>query len=264
VTNGSDAAAGIGDWQPARLIPVIGIRGQQEQEKRATSVLLAVMYAVPEFGHGVLKDLGAPKGRISTFTEIRLKDADGKVHIPDGAIVVERGKKCWRALVEVKTGRATLEAEQVTRYLEMARDHGFDAVITISNQIASQSSDVPVIVDRRKLRSVGLYHRSWWRIITEAVMEYRFRGISDPDQAWILGELIAYLDHEESGASGFEGMGDHWVNARDAARQGTLRPADEEARSVAETVVSTSRLGASRSKSIAATPCRSEPVSGRT
>ena len=222
------------EWQPARLIPVVGIRGQQEQEKRATSVFLAVMQAVPEFGHAYLKGFGAPRGRISTFTEIRLKDADGKVHIPDGAIVVERGKTRWRALVEVKTGRATLEAEQVARYLEMARDHGFDAVITISNRIATQATEAPVAVDRRKLKRVDLFHRGWWRIITTAVMEYRFHGISDPDQAWILGELIAYLDHEESGASGFEGMGDQWVTARDSARQGTLRPADEEARSVSE------------------------------
>ena len=234
MTNGADSANQAGDWQPARLIPVVGIRGQQEQEKRATSVLLAVMHAVPEFGQGFLQGFGAPKGRISTFTEVQLKGADGKVHIPDGAIIIERGQTCWRALVEVKTGKAVLEAEQVSRYLDMARDHDFNAVITISNQIASQPTDVPVTVDKRKLRRVDLYHRSWWRIVTEAVMQHRFRGISDPDQAWILGELIAYLDHENSGASGFEGMGDQWVGAREAARQGTLRTADKEACSVAE------------------------------
>jgi hypothetical protein len=232
--NGVDGASGTENWQFARLIPVVGIRGQQEQEKRATSVLLAVMHAVPEFGHELLRGFGAPKGHINTFTEVQLKGADGKVHIPDGAIVVERGKTRWRALVEVKTGRAALEADQVTRYLEMAREHGFDAVITVSNQIASQPTDVPVVVNKQKLKHVCLFHRSWWRIITEAVIQHRFRGIADPDQAWILGELIAYLDHENSGASGFEGMGDKWTSARDSARQGTLRSADEEAHSVAE------------------------------
>ena len=63
-------------------------------------------------------------------------------------------------------------------------------------------------VDKRKIRAVGVYHLSWWRIITEAVLQHRFRGVSDPDQAWILGELIAYLDHESSGASGFQDMGE--------------------------------------------------------
>ena len=53
------------------------------------------MRAVPEFGHALLKPLGAPKGRIATFAEVQLKDGAGKTHIPDGAIVVERGKTSW-------------------------------------------------------------------------------------------------------------------------------------------------------------------------
>jgi hypothetical protein len=221
-------------WQLARLIPVAGIRGQEEQERRATSALLAVMGAVPEFGQALISGLGAPKGRISTFAEIQLKDGDGKLSIPDGAIVVERGKTRWSALVEVKTGSAALETEQVSRYLDMARDHVFDAVITISNQITAQPTDSPLTVDKRKLKKVGFYHLSWWRIITEAVLQHRFRGVADPDQAWILGELIAYLDHENSGASGFQDMGESWVRVRDGARQGTLRAADKEVRATAE------------------------------
>jgi hypothetical protein len=130
-------------WHPARLIPAMGIRGQEEQEKRATTSLLAVMAAVPEFGHGVLGPLGAPKGQISTYAEVQLKDSAGKTHIPDGAVVVERGKKLWRCLVEVKTGTAELKAEQVGRYLDMAREHRFDAVWTVSNQITSAATEAP-------------------------------------------------------------------------------------------------------------------------
>src|SRR5215211_5803346 len=59
------------EWHPARLIPAVGIRSQEEQEKRATSSLLAVMKAVPEFGHALVTPLGAPKGRISTYTELQ-------------------------------------------------------------------------------------------------------------------------------------------------------------------------------------------------
>jgi hypothetical protein len=221
-------------WQPARLIPVAGIRGQEEQERRATSALLAVIGAVPEFGQALVAGLGAPKGRIRTYVEIQLKDGDGKVSIPDGAIVIERGKTRWRVLVEVKTGSAALQTEQVSRYLDLARDHGFDAVVTISNQITARPTDSPLTVDKRKLKKVGFYHLSWWRIITEAVLQSRFRGVSDPDQGWILGELIAYLDHENSGASGFHDMGENWVRVRDGARQGTLRAADKDVRAVAE------------------------------
>jgi hypothetical protein len=213
-------------WMPARLIPVAGIRGQEEQEIRGASSLLAVMGAVDEFGKNLLREIGAPAGRISTFTEIPLKTADGKTLRPDGAILVERGKTSWRCLVEVKTNNAPLRAEQVNSYLDLAREHGFDALLTISNQITAGPEDIPVDVDGRKLRRVGLVHLSWWRILTEAVLQHQHRGVKDPDQAWILNELIAYLEHEKSGAVGFEDMGKHWVSVRNAARDGTTRSMD--------------------------------------
>lgn len=220
-------------WHPARLLPTAGIRGQEEQERRATSALLAVMRAVPEFGHALLKELGAPKATIQTFAEVRFRTADGKLVIPDGAIVCERGRRSWTCLVEVKTGSAALRDEQVSSYLDVARDNGFDAVLTISNQITASSAESPVTVDRRKLKKVALWHFSWWRVITDAIVQSRYRGVSDPDQAWILDELIAYLDHDASGAGGFTDMGENWVAVRKAAHDGTLRPCPE-ARDVAE------------------------------
>lgn len=221
------------DWHDARLIPAVGIRSQEEQEKRATSSLLAVMKAVPEFGHALLGPLGAPKGRLATYAEVQLKDGGGKLHIPDGAIVAERGKTSWRCLLEVKTGAAQLRGEQVERYLDLARENGLQAVLTISNEITSTPTDRPVTVDGRKLKRVGLYHLSWWRVITEAIVQHRHRGVSDPDQAWILGELIAYLDDERSGASGFQDMGEHWVKVRNGAGEGTLRANDASVRETA-------------------------------
>lgn len=149
-------------WHPARLIPTAGIKGIEEQEKRATSALLAVMRAVPEFSHALLTELKAPKGRITTFAEIQLKDSQGKTSIPDGAIVVTRGQKTWRALVEVKTSTAPLKAEQFARYLEMAREHGFDAVLTISNDIRRGRDEMPVEYDKRKVGRLKLCHLSWW------------------------------------------------------------------------------------------------------
>ena len=222
-------------WHAARLIPTAGIRGQEEQEKRATSSLLAVMRAVPEFGHALLKELGAPKATvIETFAEVRFKDAAGKGVIPDGAIVCRRGTKTWTCLVEVKTAGAPLRDEQVSAYLDVAKDNGFDGVLTISNQITASSAESPVTVDGRKLKRTCLWHFSWWRVLTEAIVQHRYRGISDPDQAWILGELIAYLDSTASGAGGFEDMGDKWVGVRKAAHDGTLRQNNPEARAVAE------------------------------
>ncbi|HEV2858122.1 MAG TPA: hypothetical protein VGW80_06955 [Solirubrobacterales bacterium] len=211
-----------------------GIRGQDEQEIRAASSLLAVMGAVDQFGKALLKEIGAPGGRISTFTEVPLEDPDGKVWRPDGAIVVERGKTAWKCLVEVKTNNVPLPPGQISTYLDLAKEHGFQAVLTISNQISSSPEEVPVEVDRRKLRKVELRHLSWWRILTEAVMQYQHRGVKDPEQAWILGELIAYLEHDKSGAIGFEDMGQNWVRVRNAARDGTIRAGDPGVRDVVD------------------------------
>ncbi len=222
-------------WPHARLIPTYGIRSQEEQEKRATACLLAVMHGVPEFGHALLGDLGAPRSpSVDTFAEVRFKSAEGKTDIPDGAIVCERGGRRWTCLVEVKTGSAVLKDEQVGKYLDIARDQGFDGVLTISNQITHGPLESPVCVDGRKLRRTKLWHLSWWRVLTEAVVQSRYRGVSDPDQAWVLRELIHYLSSEASGVSGFEDMGEHWVSVRSAARDGTLRQGDPTIRQVAE------------------------------
>ncbi len=221
-------------WHPARLIPTTGIGGQDEQELRATSSLLAVIRAVPQVGRALLVHAGAPIGRDSTYTEIRFSDENDKLSIPDGAVVVEWGKKRWVCLVEVKTGGAELRAEQVIRYVDLARTNGFDAVLTVSNQITGSPNEVPIAVDARRLKKVALRHLSWWQVMTEARMEHKHRGVSDPDQAWILGELIAYLDHERAGAAGFDDLGDKWVAVREGARTKTLRAADPAVREVAK------------------------------
>ncbi len=221
------------NWHQARLIPTTGIGGQDEQEQRATSSLLAVMAAVPQFGRALLAHLEAPGGRIRTYTEVRFTDGEDKLQIPDGAIVVERGKTRWVCLVEVKTGGAALRPEQVEKYLEIARSNGFDAVLTISNQITASPLESPIAVDPRKTRKVALRHLSWWQVMTEARVQHKHRGIADTDQEWILGELIAYLDHERAGAGGFEDMGESWVAVRDGGRQQTLRVADKGVRDVA-------------------------------
>jgi hypothetical protein len=85
-------------WQQARLIPTSGINGAQEQERRATSALLAVMGAVKEYGRTLTKGLGAHAGDIETFIEVEF-DLDGKKVIPDGMIRVSRGSRVWTALV---------------------------------------------------------------------------------------------------------------------------------------------------------------------
>jgi hypothetical protein len=213
-------------WHEARLIPTSGINGAEEQERRATSALLAVMSAVKEYGRAIVKPFGAPAGTIETYIEVPFLLGEKKLY-PDGLIRVSRGAKSWTALVEVKTGSNELAAEQLENYLDIAREQGFDAVITISNEIPAVAGQHPTKVDKRKLKKVALHHLAWTQVLAEAVMQKEFRGVADPDQAWILGELIRYLEHSRSGAMEFDDMGESWTAVRDAVAAGTLRPADK-------------------------------------
>ena len=190
------------------------------------------MSSVKEFGRALTGPLGAPAGRLETFIEVPFVLGEKKI-FPDGLIRAVRGKKEWTALVEVKTGTNALAAEQLENYLDVARENGFDALITISNEIPASVDQHPTVVDKRKLRKVALHHWSWSEVLTHAVMQKEFRGVADPDQAWILGELIRYLEHPRSGALSFEDMGPSWVEVREAVTTGTLRQTDKSAVDVA-------------------------------
>jgi len=219
-------------WQSARLIPVTGISKGAEAEQRATSALLAVLKVVRPLSKSLLGPLGASKAdraNVEGFIEVGFKAVNGKMARPDGLIRVSYGKTDpWVALVEVKTGKDTLGADQINRYFEVASAQRFDAVITISNEIAPAPGNHPTAgLKVRSNSRVKVHHFSWSMILAEAVQEKRHRGVTDPEQAWILGELIRYLEHHASGALSFDDMGPHWVEIRDAARDGSLHRRNE-------------------------------------
>jgi stress response protein SCP2 len=219
-------AADGNDWQPARLFPVAGIGSGEEQERRATSALLAVMSTVREFGAALTSKCGAPRGTLTTFIEVPFGQ-DEEAYRPDGVLRIVRGQKEWTALVEVKTSAGKLDATQIDRYVEIARAKGFDAVITISNELTGGDADHPVAIDRRKLRKVGLHHLSWDQIRAEAVLTARHRGVAEPTQGRVLEEFIRYMNHARSGMGGLGDMGPNWVKVRDAVKAKTARATDK-------------------------------------
>ena len=216
--------------EPARLIPVSGIKGEQEAEERAVSALLAVMTAVRPFSAALLTHAGATRAataRVEAFTEPAF-EVDGRTVRPDGLIEVHVGKRtAFRALAEAKTGLSKLDADQINTYLDVARAEDIDCVVTISNEIAPSPGVHPTPgLHVRANSKVAAHHLSWTLILSEAVKEHAHRGVEDPEQAWILGELIRYLTHPKSGVLEFSDMGDNWLKVRDAATGGTLNRAD--------------------------------------
>lgn len=220
-------------WHPARLFSVSGIRNEQEREVRATSILLAVMAQIPELGRRITGKFNAPAGAVETFTEVSFRHGDDRVR-PDGIIKVARGGRVWTALVETKTGGNALKAEQVEAYVEVARRQKYEAVITLSNDLALDGEH-PVALDKRKLRGkVALRHLSWAEVAHEAHMLSHHQGVANPAHLWILDELLQFLRHDNAGCKGFDNMGSGWVPVREAVGAGTLRTGDRRALQVAE------------------------------
>jgi len=216
----------MGEMQKARLIPVSGIGSSLEAEQRATSALLAVISIVRPFSESLTAPLGASrakKAEVEAFTEVEVKLPSGPKVRPDGLIRVSYGSASWSALVEVKTGDSVLESEQLNNYLIAAKEVGADCVVTISNEIGVAGAHPTAGLNIRSNSKVKAHHLSWMRILAIAVQNKVHVGVDDPEQAWILGELIRYLEHPQSGASELANMGASWTSVRDGARDRSLK-----------------------------------------
>ncbi|MGW6418877.1 TerD family protein [Streptomyces sp. NPDC055055] len=221
-------------WQPARLFPVPSYKSDREREVRATSVLLSVMAEVPEFGRRLTAGFGAPAGRMQTFTEVSLPHGDSPKR-PDGVIRTERAGKLWTALVETKTNGNPLRSEQVQNYMDIAARRGYEAVITLSNDVALEGSPlVEVKTDGRRKHKVSLWHLSWAEVAHQAQMLIRHEGVGNAAHAWLLQELLHYLQHDNSGCHGFQNMGPSWVPVRNGIDSETLCQGDPRAVEVVE------------------------------
>ncbi|MDX3225512.1 TerD family protein [Streptomyces sp. ME19-01-6] len=221
-------------WKEARLFPVSALKSDRDRETRATSVLLSVMAQVPEFGRRLTAAFGAPAGRMETFTEVTLPHSDTPRR-PDGVIRVERAGKLWTALVETKTNGNALKADQVQAYMDIAARRAYEAVITLSNDVALEGSPlVDVKIDGRRKHKVALWHLSWAEVAHQAQMLIRHEGVGNTAHAWLLQELLHYLQHENSGCHGFQNMGPAWVPVRNGIDDETLCQGDSRALDVVE------------------------------
>ncbi|MEV5434615.1 TerD family protein [Streptomyces sp. NPDC052682] len=221
-------------WRAARLFPVSVLKSDRDRETRATSVLLSVMAQVPEFGRRLTAAFGAPAGRMETFTEVSLPHGDSPRR-PDGVIRVERAGKLWTALVETKTNGNALKPEQVQAYMDIAARRGYEAVITLSNDVALEGSPlVDVRIDGRRKHKVALRHLSWAEVAHQAQMLIRHEGVGNAAHAWLLQELLHYLQHDNSGCHGFQNMGSAWVPVRNGIDDETLCQGDPRTLEVVE------------------------------
>lgn len=215
----------------ARLIPVTA---DTSREQRALSVLLAAFRSVHEFRELMLNSVGLRVGKrakLQAWTEITFP-SDPKLprsDRPDGLIVVDTGRKQWTALVEAKIGNAKIDEEQIKRYLQIAKSNKIDAIITISNEFTALPDHSPIKIPKNQLRSTNIFHWSWMFAVTQATLLLQQSAISDPDQVFILEEVLRNLNHESSGISRFDQMNKEWKDVVNKIKSnGTLNKNSEE------------------------------------
>lgn len=215
--------------QRARLIPTVK---DSKKEEKATSALLATFRIVPSFAQTVLSNVGvsvSKRSQVTCYTEVSFDNKDKKYPRPDGLIIVTTGSKNWSAIVESKIGTSELNQDQIEEYIDLAKTLGIDAVITISNQFATIPAHHPIKVPKHKLKNVHLYHFSWLFLESSAILLNDNKGVTDPEQAFILSELIRYLQHEDSGVSSFTRMSKGWKEVCEQIHEGRkLKKGDED------------------------------------
>ena len=85
----------------------------------------------------------------------------------DGLILVVRGKKIIDAvIIEVKNKNNELNHQQISNYIEIAKEYKIPKVLTISNQFVNFPTQSPLTIKTPKY--VSLYHFSWSYILTIA------------------------------------------------------------------------------------------------
>lgn len=212
--------------EAARLFPVLATTSK---EGRTTSIVLACISMVEEFGSELLGAVGKRVGkrtRIETYTEIVFKNEKVQVQDrPDGLIVLRTGASEWRALVEAKVGNAQLGGEQIEKYREIAKEQDLDCVITISNQFATQPEHHPVEDIRKSRSKIPVYHWSWMSILTTTDILLKQDSIVDDDQKLLLNELRRFLTHESAGVKGFDRMPPEWAEINRLVSAGGKIPA---------------------------------------
>jgi len=190
------------------------------------------MGRVEEFGRELLATLGQRTGKrssIECYTEVVFVGQDPNIKDrPDGLIIVSNGSKVWRALVEAKVGTSQLDASQIEKYRQIAKDHKVDCVVTLSNQFATRPEHHPLDEVRKSRSKVPVFHWSWMSILTTADLLINTQAIEDSDQTRLLEEFRRFLTHESAGVKGFDRMPPEWSELNKLISAGGRIPAKSE------------------------------------
>ena len=214
----SELPQGITRGDRARLFPILADRSA---EGRTLSIFLATLVNVRPFAEKILGDLGRRVGPLATmqaFTEVCFKNEMGDAQDrPDGLLILDTGRTRWTALVEAKVRKNEIQAEQLNRYLKIAKSNGIDAVITLSNQFSMAPHHHPVSVNSPK--GIELFHLSWMRVLTDSFLLLN-EGLENDLEGYMLNEFKRFISHDSAGVESFTQMPSEWSTVCDLVQTG--------------------------------------------
>lgn len=193
------------NYQTPTLFPAYDLK---ERELRNVSMLFRVLELVPTLAGDLFGEIGVyvgkrPKARY--LTEVTFEDFENER--PDGFIEI----KNWRALVKAKCDSNSLDADQVRRYVKIARHHGLDAVITISNEMVARADHHPCYrLTKAEGKRLALYHLSWQLIFTRLCLWAEREDEFDREQLELLTDFRNFLNSKASGLQRFDRMSVSW------------------------------------------------------
>jgi len=200
------------ELQPARLIPQRTAKGD---ERALTSIFLSTIRLVKEYRNSLFKEFSIKKsGKIYYFTEAKFKDID-ESRIDGLIIVVVKNKIIDAAFFEMKSKNEPLKIDQIEKYQKIAEKLNIPKLITISNDFVSDPKYSPIKIKANK--KVELLHFSWTYLMTVAklLLFDNDENIEDEDQVEIMREVLHYLEHKDSGTTGYTKMQDGWKDVVD-------------------------------------------------
>ena len=131
-----------------------------------------------------------------------------------------KNQKTWSCFVETKVGKATLDQDQIKKYVRAARQNGVDAVLTISNEFTVRLDQSPVELGPKQLGKTNLLHLSWRQILATAQGLLTKQEIVDREKRFLLEEFVRFLRDQAVGDTAFASMPQAWTELNERIASG--------------------------------------------
>lgn len=191
-----------------RLIPSF-----KQNERHLLSIFMAVLDIVPEFRGAFFKRCNfntAKTSKYTSFMEPQYSSPKYPEVRPDGIVFCERGQTAWLAFIEAKSGSGKIRTEQMQDYTNLANLLDVDAVISISNEFATDPVELPYHLPQTKRRKRDVFHFSWAELRTFIALFLERENDCNDTEIAILNHCLEYMWEKESGVMTYDLMPQDW------------------------------------------------------